>query len=603
MAAKKITIDLEAGTASFISGVDKAGQSLKHLGEKAEESHGFLSKFKEGFEMAGGFEAFHKGLELVHQGIDQIKEAFEQVGQIGRDALKLGISAEQMSRFQHAANATHTDISALTTGMDRLNRQIGLVASGDKSAAKAAESFTRLGLSAKELAGLSPDEAFTKVADALGKVGSTFDRAAISQEIFGRGGKDLIPIMGDLRGLMAESDDIGFTRTAENIRAAEEEEKQLAVMTDTVKGLFMDLATSKWATELIEHIQAVAKEWHYMMAEPVSQGTIDADEAKLAQLDSKIREVNEQMKAAHEKGDSAGLLAAEQEGLKILKEKAEAVKTLNGHMAQTANHSVNFGIEQSRAIHQQINAQTQQVAAAQKVKDAEDAAAAAAAAAAKKQLAAHKEITQAMAGLRSEIGSKNGDPFARYAEEAKKMKDAGASAADLAAYQKLVEALKKVTAEKKHQAEMDAAQKKRADEAKRIWQEAETPLQKYQDRVKELNELLKSGALSEAQYTQAAAKAWLDKAKAEKSAHDESKRAGMEQHRFNFDLLAKPLGAPMPKLHPEGAGAEANGIFKQILTIHKQQQTYAQNWDTYLRQIWQTLTNSAGTTSDTTAAI
>src|SRR5665213_1006664 len=510
MAAKKITIDLEAGTASFISGVDKAGQSLKHLGEKAEESHGFLSKFKEGFEMAGGFEAFHKGLELVHQGIDQIKEAFEQVGQIGRDALMLGISAEQMSRFQHAANATHTDISALTTGMDRLNRQIGLVASGDKSAAKAAESFTRLGLSAKELAGLSPDEAFTKVADALGKVGSTFDRAAISQEIFGRGGKDLIPIMGDLRGLMAESDDIGFTRTAENIRAAEEEEKQLAVMTDTVKGLFMDLATSKWATELIEH---------------------------------------------------------------------------------------------SRAIHQQINAQPQQGAAAQKVKDAEDAAAAAAAAAAKKQLAAHKEITQAMAGLRSAIGSKNGDPFARYAEEAKKMKDAGASAADLAAYQKLVEALKKVTAEKKHQAEMDAAQKKRADEAKRIWQEAETPLQKYQDRVKELNELLKSGALSEAQYTQAAAKAWLDKAKAEKSAHDESKRAGMEQHRFNFDLLAKPLGAPMPKLHPEGAGAEANGIFKQILTIHKQQQTYAQNWDTYLRQIWQTLTNSAGTTSDTTAAI
>ncbi|HEY8743652.1 MAG TPA: hypothetical protein VIU62_11155, partial [Chloroflexota bacterium] len=254
MAAKKITILLEAGTAAFISGVDKAAAAVKHMGQKSGEARGMMDKLKEGFAAGMGMEAVHKALELAKEGLEEIKHAMEEVGQIGRGAQMLGISAEQMSRFTHAANAAHVPVEALSTGMDHLNRQIGLAASGDKSAAGAAKAFAKLGLSMSELQSLAPDAAFQRVSEALGHVGSTYERAAISQQIFGRGGKALIPLMGELSGLMQESDDIGFTRTAENIEAAEKEERELARMTDTVKGLFMDLATSDWAQKLVSEI-------------------------------------------------------------------------------------------------------------------------------------------------------------------------------------------------------------------------------------------------------------------------------------------------------------------------------------------------------------
>src|SRR5665213_2958269 len=253
-----ITIAIEAGTATFNQQIEKAGEHLTILGHIAEGTHGIMEHFVEGLGIGSGIAAFETATEAVKQGLDKIKEAYEQVNQIGHDALKLGISAEQMSRFQHAANATGTDISALTTGMDHLNRQIGLVASGDKSAAQAAKAFGQLHIDINALASSSPDAAFKQIAEGLQTVHSQFERAAIAQEVFGRGGRELAPIMAHLQDLMQESDDIGFTRTTEGIEKAEQMERQMAKSTDTLKGALMDLATSDFASTLVEQFGKTA---------------------------------------------------------------------------------------------------------------------------------------------------------------------------------------------------------------------------------------------------------------------------------------------------------------------------------------------------------
>src|SRR5579884_222565 len=136
--ATKITIDLEAQTAQFVSGVEKAGTSLRTFGETAHHAGERVNYLLEGLGVGTGIELAEKGFEALKEGIDSVKEAFEDVGKIGRDALRLGISTEQMSRFQHAANAAHVDVSQLSTGMDHLNREIGKVASGDAGGKAAA---------------------------------------------------------------------------------------------------------------------------------------------------------------------------------------------------------------------------------------------------------------------------------------------------------------------------------------------------------------------------------------------------------------------------------------------------------------------------------
>jgi hypothetical protein len=211
---KTISIDLQAGTASFIEKMNKSADTIEHLGQKADGASGFLSKFKEGLELGEGIEVARRGFEIIGEGIAKIREAFEQAFQINRDALKLGVTAEEMSRFQHAANATHTDVATLTMGMDHLDVVLGKIVSGDASADKAAAAFAKLGLNAKDLAGSDPAEVFQRVSSAIAGMNNQFERAAIVRELFGRGGRELIPIMSHLNGLMAESDLIGFTRTA-----------------------------------------------------------------------------------------------------------------------------------------------------------------------------------------------------------------------------------------------------------------------------------------------------------------------------------------------------------------------------------------------------
>lgn len=366
-----ITLALEAGTADFRKEIEKSGESITLLGRAAEGAHGILEHFVEGLGISSGMEAFETAKELIKKGIEQIKEAYEQVNEIGHNALKLGISAEQMSRFQHAANATHTDIQALTTGMDHLNRQIGLVAVGDKSAAQAAKAFQQLGVDVNSISATSPDEAFKRIATALNGVHSTFERAAIAQEIFGRGGRELIPVMQDLSGLMRESDNIGFTRTAENIEAAEREERELARITDSLKGMFMNLATSGWAEALVDKFKWVSQAASAVFDQSNRRSQITSDLRSLVELKNAIT----QTQAAVAKPEGFDQRYGEaQELVKSLREQYEAEKRLFTNLP--AVHS-GYTIDPKviARMHEQLESQEKILAGLEKEKQARDAAA------------------------------------------------------------------------------------------------------------------------------------------------------------------------------------------------------------------------------------
>ena len=655
MAAKKITILLEAGTAAFISGVDKAAAAVKHMGQKSGEARGMMDKLKEGFAAGMGMEAVHKALELAKEGLEEIKHAMEEVGQIGRGAQMLGISAEQMSRFTHAANAAHVPVEALSTGMDHLNRQIGLAASGDKSAAGAAKAFAKLGLSMSELQSLAPDAAFQRVSEALGHVGSTYERAAISQQIFGRGGKALIPLMGELSGLMQESDDIGFTRTAENIEAAEKEERELARMTDTVKGLFMDLATSDWAQKLVSEIASTVSAIREM---PQALGdtllaisTLGASTAletghvadltdavaatsnRFEEMKGKIVEAQRALASAHGLDER---VAATRELVSAMKEALPLQVKLRGEQAQQGHTDISFG-DMSKA-HDTLDAQKQVLATLQKQKEMQDKAAAAAKTAAKESeklqqglakqwdemqksvatfgmTAAQKKTAEFAAQVHALGNQKLEGTIGQFAAMARHL-DAMAESAkrlktatdELARLKQQAEGLGKTSADKslekiEHSA-LSAADKAAAagyqksiaafEAHKKQIEEAHALLEKLATPLQKYQEELKK--ISELEKAGALTHAQAQQAAAAAKAHlPHAHAAAALDLTREASMISRRFSFDLPSAAKTGDG--------KLLDLAKQADSRQQQWHTWFQAIWQTITAPGGASGDTAATI
>ena len=55
--------------------------------------------------------------------------------------------------------------------------------------------FDALGLSAEQFKGLSPEQQFQLVANALGGVEDASTRAALAQDVFGKAGTSLTPVV------------------------------------------------------------------------------------------------------------------------------------------------------------------------------------------------------------------------------------------------------------------------------------------------------------------------------------------------------------------------------------------------------------------------
>ncbi len=107
-------------------------------------------------------------------------------------ATQLGMTAEQLQRFNYIALQTSTDSTQLQQGFIRLRKAIGELASGVTN--KATESFERLRINFADFE--SPEELFYGVADALGTMDNRLEAVAIANDIFGQKvANSLIPII------------------------------------------------------------------------------------------------------------------------------------------------------------------------------------------------------------------------------------------------------------------------------------------------------------------------------------------------------------------------------------------------------------------------
>lgn len=153
---------------------------------------------------------------------------------------RTGIAVETLSELSHAAGQSGTDLAAVETAVRRMQRTI---TDAEDGVSTATDALDGLGLSIDQLRGLSPEEQFLRIADAMDRIADPTRKAAIAQEIFGRSGTALLPMLeGGRRGLeqlRQEARDFGLVVSTDAAKRAAVLNDTLGILWKTVRmGVF-----------------------------------------------------------------------------------------------------------------------------------------------------------------------------------------------------------------------------------------------------------------------------------------------------------------------------------------------------------------------------
>jgi len=120
------------------------------------------------------------------------KSAFGAADELNKLKTQLGFSTEALSQYKFVAQQTGVEFNALTTGLQRMVRRVGEAAQGTGEAKKA---LFELGVDAKKLKDLKPEEQFEVLADAFANVENQGDKVRLAFKLFDTEGVRLLRTM------------------------------------------------------------------------------------------------------------------------------------------------------------------------------------------------------------------------------------------------------------------------------------------------------------------------------------------------------------------------------------------------------------------------
>lgn len=178
MANVGVTFDFAAESAKLRSEVDKVRKELSGLKASAKS-------IEDGFKFVGGAIAGALSIGAITAFVSKVNSIGNNLADL---STRLNASASGLQILELAAAQAGGSAEGMDTALAKMSTTLGDAVTGNKAAADA---FAKLGVSAKELAGLKADEAFRQISAAIEQIPNSFERASIAQDIFGKGAKDI----------------------------------------------------------------------------------------------------------------------------------------------------------------------------------------------------------------------------------------------------------------------------------------------------------------------------------------------------------------------------------------------------------------------------
>lgn len=198
-AVGNLFVRLGLDSSRFSAGLKSAGTSTKS----------FASKLRQSTKMVGAF-----GLAMTTAaavGVTAIvKNTLSAVDTLAKTSNKLGVTTERLSGLRYAAEQTGISVQTMDMALQRMVRRVAEAAQGTGEA-KAA--LKELGVSARRLNDLSPDEQFLRIAAAMSGVKTQADRVRLGFKLFDSEGVALVNTLAigekGLRAMFQELRDLG----------------------------------------------------------------------------------------------------------------------------------------------------------------------------------------------------------------------------------------------------------------------------------------------------------------------------------------------------------------------------------------------------------
>jgi hypothetical protein len=223
MATKVGSLIAELGlnTARFQAGIKTATNSVSRFHRKTDRA------FKQLDRTAG---TAAKGMIAAYTAASgvMIKQTLDFGDQLAKLKTRLGLSVEAMSGLKFAADQSGVSFQTLTMGLQRMIRRVGEAANGTGEAEAA---LIELGISAKALNQLRPENQFRAIAESLSGVADANDKARLAQKLFDSEGVALLQLMesgaGGIDAYMARANELGVVMSQTTAKGAEEAKNAL----------------------------------------------------------------------------------------------------------------------------------------------------------------------------------------------------------------------------------------------------------------------------------------------------------------------------------------------------------------------------------------
>lgn len=225
------------GPVNIKVGVNAQGAfaEIGKLENRLRRSQGMMSRLGKGVAgFAGGFgSSLSKGLpgagfrfggaaalgaSFATSIFSSLTEAMGRAFSTGKLAERFQISTEAMVGLQFAAERAGVGSETLTTGLNKLRQNLGEAALGNT---QQIETLAQLGLTYQELQRLPINEQFGVIADRLNKVSDISARAALTVQLFGRGGQEMANLLSrgsaGIAQMSEEARQLGLTFTRDDL--------------------------------------------------------------------------------------------------------------------------------------------------------------------------------------------------------------------------------------------------------------------------------------------------------------------------------------------------------------------------------------------------
>lgn len=143
-------------------------------------------------------------------------------GEFDDMSARVGMAASQLHAMSYASEQLGADFEGMTSALRRMPSFLSDVDAGLSTATRTME---QLGVTAEDFRGMSTEQAFYRMVDALRGVDDEMTRAALAQDVFGRGAQSLMPLIeqgsAGLQQFTQEARDLGIVLDDETYAAAD----------------------------------------------------------------------------------------------------------------------------------------------------------------------------------------------------------------------------------------------------------------------------------------------------------------------------------------------------------------------------------------------